>query len=128
MRSSLMERRRHERHDLTAPVEFEWKLSNGTHCQGTGVTRDFSAGGLFVMTPESLAVGTSVHFEVGLERGELAVRIRAKGQVTRIEATDSAGRIGGFSISTRRMRLEKSGVCTRIRRELTASTIPKRRQ
>src|SRR6202451_1312850 len=103
-----MERRRHERPDLTPPVKFDWKASDRIRCQGAGVTRNFSAGGLFVMTQESPPVGTTVHFEVALERGDSRVTIRAKGQVSRNEATDLAGSIGGFSISTRRMRLEKS--------------------
>src|SRR5208283_1879075 len=101
-----MERRRHERHDLTAPVKFDWKSSDRTHCQGAGVTRNFSAGGLFVMTEEFPPVGTSVHFEVDLERGDSAVTIRAKGQVSRTEATQSRGPLGGFAIVTRRMRLQ----------------------
>jgi PilZ domain len=105
-----MERRAHERHDLTAPVKFDWKSSNRTRCQGAGVTRNLSAEGLFVMTPESPPVGTTVNFEVSLERGDSAVTIRAKGQASRNEATHLEGRIGGFAISTRRMRLEKSGL------------------
>jgi len=104
-----MERRRHERHDLSAPVQFDWEVSNGAHRQGTGVTRDFSAWGLFVMTDDPPPVGTTVRFEVDLDTSRLgsAVTIRAKGQVNRIEMTDLAGRVGGFAISTRRMRLEK---------------------
>ena len=101
-----MERRRHERYDLTAPVKFDWKSSNRTHCRGEGVTRNCSARGLFVMTEESPPVGTTVDFEVALERADSAVTIRANGQVSRNEATHLGGRIGGFAISTRRMRLE----------------------
>lgn len=62
------------------------------------------------MTEESPPVGTTVHFEVALERGDSMVVIRAKGQVSRKEATHLAGPIGGFAISTRRMRLVKSGL------------------
>ena len=104
-----MERRRHQRQDLSAPVKFHWELSDSTHRQGTGITRDFSARGLFVMTDEPPSVGTTVRFEVDLDTSRLgsAVTVRAKGQVNRIEMTDLAGRVGGFAISTRRMRLEK---------------------
>ena len=105
----MTERRRHERHDLTAPAKFDWKSSNRTHCRGEGVTRNFSAGGLFVMTEETPPVGTTVHFEVDLQRGNSAVTIRAKGQVSRSETTHLGGQIGGFAISARRMRIEKSG-------------------
>jgi hypothetical protein len=104
-----MERRKHERHDLSAPVKFDWELSDGTHRQGTGITRNFSAGGLFVLTDDPPPVGTTVRFEVDLERSRLgpAVTVRAKGKVNRIEMTEPAGRFGGFALSTRRMKLEK---------------------
>jgi hypothetical protein len=104
-----MDRRRHERHDLSVPVKFHWELSDRTRRQGTGVTRDFSAEGLFVMTDDPPPVGTAVHFEVDLETSRLgsAVTVRAKGKVNRIEMTDLTGRLGGFAISTGRMRLER---------------------
>ena len=50
-------------------------------------------------------MGTTVHFEVELNRLSSAVTVRAKGQVNRIEKTELAGRLGGFAISTRRMNL-----------------------
>lgn len=104
-----MERRRHQRYDLSAPVKFDWELSNRIHRRGTGVTRDLSAGGLFVMTDDPPSVGTTVRFEVDLDTSRLgsAVVVRAKGPVNRIEMSDLAGRVGGFAISTRRMRLER---------------------
>jgi hypothetical protein len=104
-----MERRRHERHDLSAAVKFYWELSDSTHRQGIGVTRDFSAVGLFVVTDDPPPVGTPVHVEVDLETSRLGspVTVRAKGKVNRIETTDLTDRLGGFAISTRRMRLEK---------------------
>jgi c-di-GMP-binding flagellar brake protein YcgR len=105
-----MERRRHERHDLSAPVKFNWESSESVHCQGAGITRDFSAGGMFVMTEDPPPVGTSVHFEVDLKTSRLdsTITIQAKGDVTRIEMTDLVGQLGGFAISTRRMRLTKA--------------------
>jgi len=105
-----MEMRKHPRHDLSAPVRFEWELSDGTYCKGSGITRDFSASGLFVLTGEPPPQGVIVHFEVDLSTSRLdsAVSIRAKGQVKRVETTGSVGQIGGFAISTRRMRLEKA--------------------
>ena len=104
-----MERRKHERHEISAPVKFDWELSDSTHRQGTGVTRDFSAGGLFVMTDDPPPVGTTVRFEVDLETSGPgpAVTVRAKGMVNRVETTDLTGRLGGFAIYTRRMRIEK---------------------
>ena len=104
-----MERRRHRRHDLSAAVKFDWESSDNTHCQGTGITRDFSVEGLFVMTENPPPVGTAVHFEVDLKTARLdsAAIVRAKGKVNRIETTNSTGRLGGFAISARTMRLGK---------------------
>jgi hypothetical protein len=104
-----MERRRHPRHDLSAPVKFTWDRPDGSHCQGNGITRDFSAVGLFVLTGDPPPIGATVQFEADLKTSRLdsAVNVRAKGLVNRVEATGLEGQIGGFAISTRRMRLEK---------------------
>jgi PilZ domain-containing protein len=104
-----MERRRHQRHELAAPVRYEWELPDGTVRQATGITRDFSAGGLFVIGDDFPPVGTQVEFEVDLEASSLfsAVNVRAKGLVNRVEAPDAAGGVGGFAISARQMRLKK---------------------
>ena len=107
---SQMERRKYPRHDLSAPVSFEWELSDGTHSRGSGITRDFSAFGLFVFTDDPPPAGVVVQFEVDLETSrslDSSVNIRAKGRVKRVEVTRSGDGIGGFAISTRRMRLEK---------------------
>jgi hypothetical protein len=104
-----MERRRHERHDLSAPVRFDWEPVSRTRQAGTGITRNFSAGGLFIMTDDVPPVGTTVHFEVDLKTSRLdsTVTVRAKGLVERIENTGLTEQVGGFAVSTRRMRLEK---------------------
>jgi len=104
-----MERRKHERQELTAPVKFEWVLPDSARREGSGVTRDFSATGLFVLTGDPPPLGTSIHFEVDLatSRVSSAVTIRAKGLVNRIEKSDLEGPLVGFAVSTRRMRLEK---------------------
>jgi hypothetical protein len=104
-----MERRRHQRHDLSASVRYEWELPDGTVRQKVGVTRDFSAGGLFVIGDDLPPLGSSVQFEVDLEASSSfsAVNVRAKGLVSRVEAPDVQGRVGGFAISARRMRLKK---------------------
>jgi hypothetical protein len=104
-----MERRRYDRHDLSAPVKFEWGLEDSTQLHGAGFTRNFSAGGMFVMTEDVPPVGTMVHFDVDLKTSRLGstVTIRAKGLVERIEKTELTGQVGGFAVSTRRMRLEK---------------------
>ena len=54
-------------------------------------------------------MGTMVHFEVDLKTSRLdsTVTVRAKGLVERVEKTELTGQVGGFAVSTRRMRLEK---------------------
>jgi hypothetical protein len=66
------------------------------------------------MTGDPPPAGTRVQFEVDLETSRLgsAVNVRAKGRVNRVEATDPAGRVGGFALSTRRMKLEKPELAT----------------
>jgi len=109
-----MERRRHKRLDLSAPIKFEWESPDQAplHRTGTGITLNFSAGGLFVMTDQPPPLGSTVQFEVdlGTERSASSVNIGAKGIVSRIEPTALEGRVGGFAISTRRMRLRKPGL------------------
>jgi hypothetical protein len=104
-----MERRRHERHNLSAPVKFEWELPDRTKRHGYGVARNFSAFGLFVMTEDAPPVGMAVQVEMDLRTStsDIAVTVRAKGRVERIEATDLIGELGGFAFSTRRMKLGK---------------------
>ena len=100
-----MERRRYQRHRLRVSVKFGWQLPDGTAHQGTGISRDFSAGGLFVWTDDPPPAGAKVRFEVDPETSRLdsPVNIRAKGLVNRIETSPS-----GFAISTRRMRLGRN--------------------
>lgn len=66
------------------------------------------------MTEDPPPVGAVVHLEVDLEtsRQEVAVNIRAKGVVNQLETTNLAGRLGGFAVSTRRMKLEKPNPST----------------
>jgi PilZ domain-containing protein len=106
-----MERRRHERHDLSVPVKFDWESTDSTWRHGTGLTRNFSAAGLFILAEDPPPVGAIIYFEADLDtsRLESAVTVQAKGQVERVEMADLEGRLGGFAVSTRRMRLEKPG-------------------
>ena len=105
-----MEQRKHKRYDLSAVVKFGWELPNGAHLQGTGITRDVSAAGLFVMTDDPPPRGTVVDFEVDLDTSRLdsGLSVRAKGEVKRVEITGLTGPVGGFAVSSRRMKLSKA--------------------
>ena len=105
-----MERRKHQRHDLSAPVNFQWELADGTRREATGVSQNLSAEGLFVMTDDLPPnKGTAVDFELDLATARLGsgVNIRAKGEVCRVEEADLPARSAGFAIFAKRMRLEK---------------------
>lgn len=86
-------------------MKVGWQLPDGSARERTGISRDFSAGGLFVWTDDPPPAGATVKFEVDLETSRLdsPVNIRAKGLVSRVETSPS-----GFAISTRRMRLERT--------------------
>jgi len=62
------ERRVHRR----IPLQVEVSLSS-EHNFYTGFTSDISEGGVFVATRESLALGTSVQFDLKLGSGQLQV-------------------------------------------------------
>ena len=104
-----MYKRRHERYDVCASIKFEWELADSTRGEGTGLTRDFSVKGLFVMTDDLPPVGSTVHCEVDLATSgsDSGAIVRAKGCVKRIEATPFVGRFPGFAVSSHRMKLEK---------------------
>ena len=86
-------------------MKVAWQLPDGTARQVTGISRDFSAGGLFVWTDDPPPAGATVKFEVDLETSRLdsPVNIKAKGLVNRVESSP-----GGFAICTRSMELERT--------------------
>jgi PilZ domain len=102
-----MDRRRHDRYDLIAPVAFFWKDLQRSRTQGKGFMRDLSVGGLFVMTDTLPPADTTLRLEIHLEfpRSDSAVVILAKGQVCRVELSDLVGVNSGFAASTKRLRL-----------------------
>jgi|ERR1700722_9476557 hypothetical protein len=104
-----MERRRHERQELSAAVRFAWESKHEGTRRGTGISRDFSPVGLFVWTDDPPPVGAKIHFTVDLNTGAtgIEVTVRGSGQVRRAEKSDTAGQLGGFGVSTRRMSLER---------------------
>jgi PilZ domain len=106
----FMEQRRHQRIDLGALVRFSWQGSGCNECHGKGITRDLSAGGLFVISDTLPPAASIVEFEVDLESSSLgsAVNIQAKGQVRRVEVPGTEGHLGGFAISARRMKLKRA--------------------
>ncbi len=110
-----MEQRRHQRIDLGALVRFNWPASAHNKGHGKGITRDLSAGGLFVISDNLPLAASIVEFEVDLESSSLGsvVNIQGRGQVSRVEVPGPDG-LGGFAISTRRMKLKRTESVARL--------------
>jgi hypothetical protein len=81
-----MDRRRANRYELEAPVEFSWTEVEGKRHREQGLTRNISEFGIFVVTKYRPALGTPMSFEVSFpsETGQ-RVRIQASGPVVRLE-------------------------------------------
>jgi hypothetical protein len=79
------ENRRALRHKAGVPVEFE---------SGKGVTRDFSASGIYFEADRSFSPGQSIEFTLILEHVDYAgpVRVKCRGEIVRVE--QNGGKIG----------------------------------
>jgi len=73
-----MERRRHERHDVSLPVKLEW---------GEGMTRDMSVSGAYIEAPIfDVPVGQPFNFSVTVGQAESGTwTLRCQGMVIRID-------------------------------------------
>ena len=88
-----MEQRQHKRYRLSALVSFEWESNGSMLLRGEGYTRDLSPAGVFVVTTQTLAVGTAVRLAVdlpGLHRENSGPRLKTQAHVIRSER-------GGFA-------------------------------
>ena len=74
----FLERRKSTRFQGELPVEFE---------KGIGVTRDFSALGVFFETDQSFFPADPLEFFLNLEHSDLGpqTRVRCRGEVVRVE-------------------------------------------
>lgn len=92
-----LNRRSQERHRLTLPVELE---------QGSGVTRDVSAGGVFLECNRSFTPGATIEFTIvlGSERPAEPILLHCRGQVVRVESNGErvgvAATIASYSVET----------------------------
>lgn len=69
-------RRRHERIHLTVPVSMEGL---------SGITRDISAGGLFLEIDSNLTIGSQVNISIELSAFDKKAKFLCKGNVIRKE-------------------------------------------
>jgi hypothetical protein len=78
METALLERRKDHRFKGKLDLEFQ---------KGTGVTRDFSASGVYFETDQSFTLAEPIEFFLNLEHSGLGplVRFRCLGEVVRVE-------------------------------------------
>lgn len=81
--------RRYVRQKLEIPLRFSWKDARGRRCQGSGVARDLSPGGFFLVTRDSPPLDTAMAFEAYLPPvgpGAPGLCLKGEAQVLRIES------------------------------------------
>lgn len=81
--------RRYVRQKLEIPLTFSWKDQRGRRRKGSGVARDVSPGGFFLVTRDSPPLRSSIAFEaylppIGPEAP--ALRLKGEAQVLRVES------------------------------------------
>lgn len=88
-----MELRQDHRYRLTAQVSFTCGGGKGDIREGTGLTRDISKSGIFVLSPAPPPLDTAIVLEVTLPLPEApGTKLKSHGRVVRIEAE-------GFAVS-----------------------------
>jgi hypothetical protein len=91
-RAATTKPRGHSRCHLSLPVVFSWRDAQERPHQGTGFTRNISAGGVFLVTRNQLPVGVTIRFEAFLppmSRQASALRMEGKGEVVRVDPMGS---------------------------------------
>ena len=101
-----VDRRRHVRFALTAPVSFLWEERAGVEVEGTGFTRDVSEHGAFILTDTQAPLGAGVRLEIVFHNPTKLLRMTAEGQVLRVEPSSRSEKIGGFAVATRGLDIE----------------------
>ena len=110
----LMDRRRHGRYDLEAPLRFSWKGPGDVRHRAEGTIRNISVGGIFIFTDDPPPVGARVRFCVYfrsfLARSRLVMQTTA--QVVRAEPSPQGKAPAGFAaaLKTYILRNEKEVV------------------
>lgn len=102
-----MERRTKVRYGLRAAAEFSWKATGQGRSKGTGITRDISKVGAFIVSPRCPPVDSKVSVDIFLPSGQSAFPtfgIRAKAKVLRIDCTENQV-TSGFSMCFSKFRL-----------------------
>jgi PilZ domain len=104
--SRPMDRRHHKRYHLQATARFSWKDAGGARFEGSGLTRDISEKGVFVLTKHIPPSGTTVRLEVRApSHSGSGLLIQSRGQVVRVEGAAQPPATLGFAAATRSLKL-----------------------
>jgi hypothetical protein len=99
---SRAELRKYDRYRLGAPVVFWWDEPEGTRKEASGVTRDISTIGIYVVSSACPPLGTLVQMHVSLPslHGDLpGWRLEAQGHVVRVETSENEEVVRGFAVN-----------------------------
>jgi hypothetical protein len=100
----VVKERKFSRVPVGTQASFSWGRKKGEANQGEGVTRDISAGGMYLYTKTPPPVGSPVKLELLLPkvRGAMhALRMKVMGRVVRVQPTeDPDEQISGFAAVT----------------------------
>ena len=100
--SPAVERRKHRRFKLRAPVQFLWKSSGAGRQSAEGNTCDISPHGVFVQTQSCPPLGTNVQIDVFLVNNSGSpIVMRASGNVVRIEKAQES--LPGFAVPIKKI-------------------------
>ena len=105
-REPEVNRRNDPRFPLCVPAKFFWKDKLGEEHKGDGTTRDVSSSGAFIFTRLSPPPGAAVTVNISLPKisaDAVGMRIRALGNVLRVEASVRGQGRSGFAFQSRQM-------------------------
>ncbi len=95
-----MENRKFARYQLDLPVTFSWKDAEGRSRSGSGVIRDISAGGIFILAGASPPDGSAIRYETVLPQLEElfpSLLMEVEGRVLRAKSTAEEKEFSGFA-------------------------------
>lgn len=94
-----VERRRAVRYRTGSSAIFQWEGPENRRFQGTGITRDMSLNGVYILTAVCPPSNAVVQMEVFVAASEGVSRLRMKAEMTvlRVETNISGSNHGGFA-------------------------------
>ncbi len=107
----VVENRKFARYQLDLPVTFSWKDAEGRSRSGSGVIRDISAGGVFILAGASPPDGSAIRYETVLPQLEElfpSLRMEVEGRVLRAEGTAEEKEFSGFAAVCEKFSLQET--------------------